>query len=123
MNSIASLNRIWKQIPGMPMWKNLKTGVVISVAGSPDKGWYVVRRNTPVIAVTSGEMVSQDISPYYIMRDHAPVGEEGALSNIYVRQNHDWQYGSMNDAISFAINYMKRVAVKIENEQSAKRMV
>ena len=52
-------------------------------------------------------MVTRDISPYFILSNRKPTGLEGSLSNSYVKENYLWEYGTLNDAVNFAVNYMK----------------
>lgn len=106
--SLTELRKYWAQVPDQLIWKNLATGEFIAVHGSRDKAWYVVRKTTPTPDPTGaiGTVKTRDISPYFILPSK-PVGEVGRDSNATVREERDWQYGTLNDALTIARNYMQ----------------
>lgn len=97
----------WKQIPDQYMWKNMETLEVVSVNGSRDQAWYVVKRTKPVPKEGGfGAVTTEIISPYYLLPTR-PVGQMGEQSRMRVRENENWQNGTFEDALSQAYSYMK----------------
>jgi hypothetical protein len=100
-------NRVWKQIPEQYMWKNMETMEVVSVNGSRDQAWYVVKRTKPVPKEGGFGAVSTDIiSPYYLLPSR-PVGQMGEQSRARVRETEVWQNGTFADALNSAFDYMR----------------
>jgi len=100
-------NSVWKQIPDTYMWKNMETLEVVSVNGSRDQAWYVVKRTRPVPKEGGfGAVYTETISPYYLLPTK-PVGQMGEQSRMRVRESENWQNGTFADALNSAFAYMK----------------
>ena len=104
--------KVWQQVPDQYIWRNKLTGEFITVNGSTDLGWYVVKRTmpTPVGKSSIGNVSTVAISPYYILPTK-PVGELGTANNAYVKENMNWQSGSFNSALNYALKYMKNIPI------------
>src|SRR5512137_2775506 len=104
---------VWQQVPDQYIWRNKITGEFISVNGSTDLGWYVVKRTmpTPVDPNSVGSVSTEVISPYFMLPTR-PVGEVGTMNNAYVKANMNWQPGTFKMALDYAMQYMKEIPIK-----------
>lgn len=101
---------VWKRIEGQLLWKNQNTGEWVSVSGSEDQAFYVVKHAIPVgEGDIFGRMMNTiTVSPYYISQNKKPVGEYGRASQNSVKVYNDWVYSQnpMREAVNFALKYM-----------------
>ena len=103
----AEFRKQWQHIPDLPMWRNKLNGVVISVAGSRDLGYYVVKKSSPMPRVGGmGAISTEDISPYFVLPTK-PVGYEGTLLNQEMKENENWRPGTFRSALFVAMKYMR----------------
>lgn len=99
----------FKPTYGIDLWENRKTGELVSISGTEDKAWYVVRRtyHRPQWGYAPATVLTKDLSPYFILHQK-PVGAYGKASNQTVRATRKWMYGTKGDAARFALEYMRR---------------
>lgn len=104
----------WQRIPGVYIWKNIKTGSTVGIHGSPDVAWYVVKLTIPKpqYGYSSGTVATRELSPYFVL-NKAPVGEYGRSQNQYVRMTKRWRPGTLRDALEFAMRYLRKRERKV----------
>ena len=104
---VTEIGKYWARVPNQFIWKNLTTGEFIAVHGSPDSAAYVVKKTTPTPDPTwvSGTVITKNISPYFVLRSK-PIGDFGREKNASIRENENWQYGTLDNALSVARDYM-----------------
>lgn len=111
----SDFRKVWKQVPDQYIWRNAIDGVFVSVHGSTDQGWYVVRRMIPLPKDGGmGSVTTEDVSPYYVLRIR-PTGMMGEQSNMRIRRNFPWVYGDFQDALNDAYDYMLDYKAKPRN--------
>ena len=103
------------------MWKNMQTLEVVSVNGSTDQSWYVVKRTRPVPKDGGfGSVTTENISPYYLLSSPT-VGQMGAQSRMRVRENENWQNGTFEDALTRAYSYMRQYKERNSVQKTQKK--
>ena len=109
MMTAEELGKIWKRVPGNLIWKNVNTGEFIAIHGSEDEAYYVVKKTAAIPDTTwvTGSVLTKDVSPYFVLRSK-PVGEYGRTQNAMVKSYEKWKYGTLDDAIAYAMGVMSR---------------
>lgn len=108
MLTAEEISKVWKQVPDLPIWQNPKTGEYVAVHGSEDAAYFVVRKTTPV---EQERVYTSDVSPYFVLRK-TPVGDYGRSQNSLIKTTKNWQYGTVNDAIAWAMGVMSKSVPK-----------
>ena len=109
MMSAEEIGRIWKRVPGNLIWKNIKTGEFVAIHGSTDEAYYVVKKTAAIPDETwvTGSVLTKEVSPYFVLSSK-PIGEYGRTMNIQIKSSKNWQYGTLDDAIAYAMGVMSR---------------
>jgi|WetSurMetagenome_2_1015567.scaffolds.fasta_scaffold02632_4 hypothetical protein len=104
---------VWQQVPDQYIWRNKLTGEFISINGTTDLAWYVVKRTVPtkVTKDSIGSVSTVVISPYFMLSSR-PVGYVATQNNAYIRDHMNWQPGTFEDALNYAFKYMKKIPIK-----------
>lgn len=103
----SEFRKLWQQVPDQYIWRNAKNGEFVSVNGSTDQAWYVVKRTKPVPKDGGmGSVTTEVISPYYLLPTKT-VGRMGTESRARVRENENWMNGTFEDALNSAYRYMR----------------
>jgi len=102
----SEFRKHWQQVPDQYIWRNKNTGIFISVNGTSDQGWYVVKRMNPIPKEGGfGSVSTEPVSPYYVT-SNKPVGYMGTQSNQRVKEEENWRPGTFDDALNAAYRYM-----------------
>lgn len=102
----SEFKRYWQQIPDQNIWRNKETGIMVSVHGMYDQGYFVAKKTTPMPKDGGlGSLETEVISRYYIS-NRPPIGEIATISRERVKRTEDWTPGTFDDALKAAYRYM-----------------